>query len=91
MSNISTAKETCLRECRKTWRGEHGGALSGGPFPGTQAKAGDVRRCEHGRIWEYSVDYVPNHLTFDYWYHLDWFRYPIQRHRAKVALARGVG
>lgn len=40
-------------DCHRTFHFEHGGALPGGPFPGTSGKPGDVRRCEHGKVWRY--------------------------------------
>lgn len=44
----------CRHECSRTFHGEHGGALPGGPFPGTSGSPGDVRRCDHGRLWVYA-------------------------------------
>ena len=88
MPNISTTKETCARECRKTWRNEYGGSVPGGPFPGTHAQPGDVRRCDHGKYWEYAPDATPlGDYTFDHWNRLDWST-PIRLHRAKSALAK---
>lgn len=86
MANIATSKEICRRECRKTWRQEYGGAVPGGPFPGTYAQPGDVRVCEHGKYWEYAPDATPpGDYTFDHWRRLDWAT-PIRLHRAKTAL-----
>lgn len=48
----------CLHECRVTWNGEHGGSLPGGPFPGTSGKPGDLRVCEHGRVWRYAETFT---------------------------------
>jgi hypothetical protein len=59
--------------------------VPGGPFPGTQAEAGDVRRCEHGRIWSYVKD-VPFDYTIDHWETLSWFWNPVRFARAVRAL-----
>lgn len=39
-ANILTERQRCTRECRWTWW-----RIDGHP------DVGDVRRCEHGRIW----------------------------------------
>lgn len=51
MSKANVLRGQCLHECSVTWHCEHGGALPDGPFPGTDGESGDVRRCEHGRLW----------------------------------------
>lgn len=62
---------TCAHECKTTWAVEHGGALPGGPFPGEYAREGDVRRCEHGKVWEY--DPVDSSYRINHWRQLHWF------------------
>jgi hypothetical protein len=83
--SIMTAKERCASKCSRTFRGEHGQAVPGGPFPGTQAEEGDVRRCEHGRIWAY-VKQTPNDYTIDHWEQLSRFWNPVRFARAARAL-----
>lgn len=75
-------KGRCAYDCQRTWHSEHGGALPGGPFPGTGGGPGDVRRCEHGRLWIYKATDHP----MDYWRRLSWFWEPITYRRAQAAL-----
>lgn len=85
-ANIRTAGG-CRRECRSTWRYEHGGAQPGGPFPGTLGSQGDVRRCEHGRLWLFNRtrrDGFGN--RHDEWTRLRWWLSPLRYRRAVAAL-----
>lgn len=77
----------CDRECRSTFRYEYGGAMEGGPFPGTMADPDDVRRCEHGRIWIFTetvTGYFYNRL--DLWRPISRWWEPIAYRRAARAL-----
>lgn len=46
-ANIRTG---CRYVCASTWRDSHGPSHS---LEGTHAEHGDVRYCEHGRLWRY--------------------------------------
>lgn len=87
-ANIETAQCRCRRDCSRTFRHEHGSALPGGPFPGTAAEPGDVRRCEHGRIWCYRETNwgLTAASGIDVWEQLAWWWEPIRYARAVRAL-----
>lgn len=86
--NVFKDKDRCARDCRTTWAIEHGGALPGGPFPGGYASAGDVRRCEHGKLWIYDEHENRRQVapSMNYWRRLNWFWYPIVSWRARRKL-----
>jgi hypothetical protein len=87
-ANVSTAREVCERECARTFHGEHGGALPGGPFPGTNGHEGDVRRCEHGRVWEFEPQVLYT-AGIDVWRLISPWWEPLRYRRAVRALAEG--
>ncbi|WP_191304369.1 hypothetical protein [Lentzea cavernae] len=68
-----------------TFRGEHGAAMPGGPFPGTSGEPGGVRRCEHGQVWVFEKDDV---YGFDHWEWLSRVWNPVRYRRAVRALQR---
>lgn len=81
-TSIQTAREACLRSCRTTfWRWEQD-KPDGNPFP----KLGDVRRCEHGRIWTATQERTWGLLNCDIWGPLSRFWSPIRYARAIRAL-----
>ena len=80
-------RPSCRRDCARTWRYEHGASCPGGPFPGTFGSEGDVRRCEHGRIWLYRPDCYHHGSNFDIWRRLTPWGNPILHRRAVRALA----
>ena len=76
----------CAAEsCDRTFRQEHGGAVPGGPFPGTHAESGDVRLCEHGKVWLYTRT---EGWSIDLWVRLHPLASPIRYRRALRALER---
>jgi hypothetical protein len=83
--SVTIRRPNCRRDCRQTWRHEHGAALPGGPFPGTLAQEGDVRRCEHGRIW-YCPKEPSDASNFDQWERLTWWGTPIRYQQARKSL-----
>ncbi len=86
-ANILTDRQTCARECSSTWRHEHGASVPGGPFPGTMAEPGDVRRCEHGKYWQFDRTSVGTFFTtHDLWRRLHPMLSPIAYVRARKAL-----
>lgn len=84
--NIETRGECCQRNCSVTFRHEHGQALSNGPFSGTNGEPGDVRCCEHGRIWGFAV----SNMRIDQWELLSPLWTPVQYRRAVRALRKEV-
>jgi len=82
--NANVKAGRCKFECSKAWKGEHGSAVPGGPFPGTHGSEGDVRRCEHGRIWSYVGGDAS--YQFDHWERLRWWEFPMRYRRAVRAL-----
>lgn len=82
MANIATETQRCLLDCARTFHREHGEALPGGPFPGTWGEPGDVRRCEHGRIW----GFASTGTFIDLWEPVSVFWTPIRYLRAARAL-----
>lgn len=73
-ANILTARQRCSRRCRYTYPADAG--------------PGDVRRCEHGRYWQWEQRaYDRWDLRHDAWEHLSRFWNPIRRRRAIHALA----
>lgn len=76
---------TCRHECARTWAVEHGGALPGGPFPGHWGSKGDVRRCEHGRLWLWQE--CPRPHSVNYWRRISRFWEPLVYRRAAKAIA----
>lgn len=69
--------------CHRTFAHKHGGALPGGPFPGTNGKDGDVRRCEHGKVWAFVRC---EGYRIDVWRRLSRFWEPLAYRRAAAAL-----
>lgn len=87
-ANIETDAARCRRKCARTFRGQHGAALPGGPFPGTQGEPGDVRRCEHGRVWAFDEPRSRFEWpTFDLWESLGPLSTPIRYRRAVRSLS----
>ena len=84
-ANILTSRQQCRRECSRTFHFEHGGALPGGPFPGTAGDPGDIRRCEHGRMWRF-VGTERGGNWIDLWEPLSPVWNPIAWRRARRAL-----
>lgn len=88
-TNILTSRQHCRRDCSRTFHSTYGGALPGGPFPGTMGTLGDVRRCEHGRLWQFAeIHYGGNWI--DRWEPLSRFWNPIAWRRASRALTEAV-
>ncbi|WP_280499386.1 hypothetical protein [Nocardia cyriacigeorgica] len=88
-ANTLTDRQRCRRECASTHRYEHGGSRPGGPFPGTHAEPGDVRRCEHARYWRYTHTSRGFFFqTFDRWELLSRFWNPILVRRARRAIQK---
>ncbi|WP_063023686.1 hypothetical protein [Nocardia niwae] len=86
-ANILTTKQRCADNCHSTWRYEHGASQPGGPFPGTMADPGDVRRCEHGKYWKYRYTSTGAFFNkFDRWERLSWLWTPVDMCRAWRAL-----
>ncbi len=79
----------CRHECQTTWRWEHGASVPGGPFPGTMADPGDVRRCEHGRVWVATGRVAKSYFftEHDVWERLTTWGSPLRYRRAVRALA----
>ena len=72
----------CRYECAKTWRYKHGDSLPDGPFPGTLAERGDVRRCEHGQVWLFAgVRKDAFFNDFDHWRRVSRLTEPLGRIR----------
>lgn len=85
MATILTSRG-CRDECAITWRYSHGSAWD--TRPGTNGYPGDVRRCEHGRLWIFE-----RHFTNTYYCEMDrwqpisrWWR-PLLYRKASRALA----
>jgi hypothetical protein len=82
--NILTPQEKCRVNCSRTFATEHGASMPGGPFPGTFGEEGSVRRCEHGRVWQWlSCEF----WRIDIWAPLSPFWSPVRYWRAVRALA----
>lgn len=82
----SIRKEGCRYECSTTWRGDHGPDRS---IPGTYASEGDVRQCEHGRLWLFTGEAQSRYFTVhDCWRRLSRWWDPIVFRRAKRALGQ---
>lgn len=85
MTNILSG--CAATSCHRTWHFEYGASVPGGPFPGTHARAGDVRRCEHGKVWLFHR-LAPHGSWFDMWERIHPLSEPIVYRRAIRALAR---
>lgn len=70
--------------CHRTFTADHGGAVPGGPFPGTFGSKGDVRRCEHGRVWIFARSEA---YRIDIWRPVSRFWEPVIYRRAIRELA----
>ena len=81
MSNI--LRGCAAERCHRTFTHEHGGALPDGPFPGTMGSQGDVRRCEHGKVW---IFVGCEAYTIDVWREVSRFWEPITYARAVRAM-----
>ncbi len=68
--------------CDRTFALEHGAALPGGPFPGTCASRGDVRVCEHGKVW---IFVYCEGYRIDVWRRVSRFLEPLTYRRARAA------
>lgn len=73
-ANVRTPRQRCHDTCSRTFRHEHGASVPGGPFPGTLADPGDVRRCEHGRLWTFDPYTSRGDYRIDHWRRL----YPLE-------------
>lgn len=76
----------CANDCRVTWHSDHGPDRE---TPGTSGSPGDVRRCEHGRIWIYEQTFTNRfYCAMDRWHRVSRFFEPITFRRAVRALAQ---
>lgn len=85
---MNILKGTCDHDCSSTWRYAHGASVPGGPFPGTKADEGDVRRCEHGRIWLFAGVKEDGYWNkFDQWRPVSrWLQPRVYRRAERVLL-----
>lgn len=77
-ANILTERQRCARECQWTWWRTDG-----------HFDVGDVRRCEHGRIWRATggrVLALAGATSYDQWERVP--RFTIAHRRAIRALAQ---
>lgn len=75
--NITTTRERCGRGCRYTYWRNYG-----------HVSIGDVRRCEHGKVWR-ATGYKRESrffLSLDEWESLSRWRNPVLYRRAVRAL-----
>lgn len=72
-ANIATERMRCADGCSKTKRDV------------TAGRVGDVRRCEHGRLWQWGA----RGGYMDIWSRLSWGIEPIKYRRAVRALRSG--
>ncbi|NUR80782.1 MAG: hypothetical protein HOQ21_10100 [Dermatophilaceae bacterium] len=77
-ANIETRQEKCLRNCERTFRYIH---------DATRGEPGDVRYCDHGRVWTF--DHDTGHI--DVWEWLSPVFNPIRYARAVRALRQRPG
>ena len=80
-ANVNTTAQKCALKCRNTFRTSYG---PDGSLPGTFGKPGDVRRCDHGRVWTFTDE----SYGLDYWMRLSPVLSPIRYLRAIRALRR---
>jgi len=78
-ANILTGRRQCARACGYTYWRTHG-----------TPSLGDVRRCEHDRIWMANGRKRENtwFMALDEWDRLSWLWTPIDMVRARRALNR---
>ena len=75
----------CEDGCSVTWHTDYG---PNGSLPGTRGAHGDVRRCDHGRVWLYEETFMNRYYcSMDRWRALSKFRNWRLHKRAVRALA----
>lgn len=86
-ANAFTDRQACAHHCRTTRKLTGGRDQRDGPYPGTYGEPGDVRRCEHGRVWLWrgtteGMFFQP----LDVWRRISRFGEPVRYRRAVRAI-----